>query len=110
MLLDFRNFREVTSFPPKIKKKINFLHGLKPSRSVRHYSHECTICPAVRDERKGLGTRKWEVHSTNVYIGKVQPLLFLEQKHETIIHDVKHWYRVGLERKKSVLGLIWKHI
>ena len=73
----------------------------------RCYSHNSLICLETKDELKGLGTMKWEVHSTNVYMEKEKynPLVFLDQKHETITHHVQHWCRFG-EEKKVDSGLI----
>jgi len=51
-----------------------------------------SICLKIKDELKVLETTKQEVHSTNVYMEREEysSLVFLEQKHETVIHYVKH--------------------
>lgn len=104
MQRDFRNCKWVISSPTprKIKETVEkegFLHRCKPSKFVTDVT--CTT-PWFA----WMNSRGWEPWSGKFILlmftwrkKSTTLLLFLGQKHETIIHYVKHWCRKEEEKK-----------
>lgn len=102
MQLDFRNYNWVMSSPsPRTKGgKKAFSIDAKPANLPELIFAELPDLLETKDELKGLGNIKCEVHSPNVYMekGKYNPLVFLDHKLET--KSIMSSTDVGLGKEK----------